>query len=141
MQRLGHRFTLGLALRQQATQHLTRLVSHATVRKTCQVLASKPIMQQRHGFVGGRQRRVHIRALENQCVIGRVKFQGRMERLFVGHQIRRLIALQQHLARLQGATGQPATQRQRTGQRGFGALSGGGEEIAVHRQNQRITFG
>ncbi|KWV89881.1 hypothetical protein PFLmoz3_00466 [Pseudomonas fluorescens] len=98
-------------------------------------------MQQRHGFVGRGQRRLHVRLLENQRVIGCIELQRRMKGLLVGRQVRWLLALQQHFAGLQGAPGEPATQGQGAGQRGFGALTGGRQVIAMHRQNQRIAFG
>ncbi|RMP73103.1 hypothetical protein ALQ17_05192 [Pseudomonas fluorescens] len=141
VQRLRHHFTLGLALGQQPAQHLPRLVGHAAFRETRQVLTGKSIMQQRHGLVGRGQRRFHVGPLENECVVGSVELQGCVEGLFVRGQVRRLITLQHHLARLQGTAGEPATQRQGTGQRGFGALPGRRQVIAMHRQNQRIPFG
>lgn len=141
VQRLRNHLALGLALGQQPAQHLARLVGHAAFGKPRQVLPGKTIMQQRHRLVRRGQRRFHVRPFENQCVIGRVEHQRCMEGLFVGCQVHRLIALHQHLARLQGAPGQPAAQRQRTRQGGFGTLPGGRQVIAVHGKNQRIAFG
>ena len=116
VQRLRHGIALGFALGQQTAQHLPRLVGYATLGKPRQVFAGKAVMQQRHGLVGRRQRRFHVRALENQRIVRCVEHQRRMEGLFIGFEIGRLIALDQHLARVQRATGQPAAQRQGAGQ-------------------------
>ncbi|MNG07994.1 hypothetical protein D3C84_913240 [compost metagenome] len=81
-------------------------------------------MQQRHGLIGGRQRRFHVRTFEDQRIVRCVEYQRRMEGLFIGFDIGRLIALHQHLARVQRAPGQPAAQCQGASQRGLRALTG-----------------
>jgi hypothetical protein len=81
------------ALRQQAAQHLPSLVGHAAFRKPRQVLPGKPVMQQRHGFVGGGQRRFHVGPLENQRIVRRVEHQRRMEGHLVRFEIGGLVAL------------------------------------------------
>ncbi|EFQ61672.1 hypothetical protein PFWH6_4627 [Pseudomonas fluorescens WH6] len=141
VQGLGHHFALGFALGQQAAQHLASPVGHTTFGETRQVFTGKPIMQQRHGFIGRGQRCVHVGTFEDQRVVHRIELQRGMERLFVRGQVHRRLTLQHDFARLQGAPGQPAAQRQSTSQRGFGALPGGRQMIAMHRQNQRIAFG
>lgn len=115
-------------------------MGHAAFGKTRQVLSRKAIVQQRHGLVGGGQRRLHVSAFKDQRIVRRAEHQRRMESVFVGLQISRLIALQQHFDWMQRAPAQPAAQGKRTGQRCFGALPGGRQVIAVHRQNQCVTF-
>jgi len=141
VQGLGQGFALGLALRQDAAQYLAHPVGDPAFRETRQVFAGKTVMQYRHGFIGGGQRCLHVGALEHQRIVRRTEHQRRMERHLVGFDILWLRPLHQHPARLHRATAQPAAQRQRTGQRCFGAVPGRWQVVAVYGQDQRIALG
>ncbi|AFO49905.1 hypothetical protein T1E_4076 [Pseudomonas putida DOT-T1E] len=141
MQGLGQGFALGLTLRQDAAQHLAYAVANPAFGEACQVLAGKPVVQHRHGLVRGRQRRLHVGPLEHQCIMWGAEHQRRMERHLVRLDILRLRPLHQYPPRLDRPATEPFAQRQRTGQRRFGAVPGWRQVVTVHGQNQRITLG
>lgn len=126
VQRLRHHVTLGLALGQQSAQHLSCLMGHTAFRKTREVFTGKPVMQLRHGFVGRRQRRLHVGPLKNQRVIRRAEHQRCAEGSLIRRQVQGFGALEQHFYRVQGTPGQPVAQGQRTGQGRLGTLPSGG---------------
>ncbi|MCY1184268.1 hypothetical protein D9M73_249470 [compost metagenome] len=125
VQGLGNHFPLRLPLWQQPAQHLPCLMGDPALGKARQVFSGKPIMQQRHGFIGCGQRCFHVFTLEDQRIERGVEHQRCVECNLVGLDIDRLFALHQYPYRLDCAASQPATQRQRTSQRGFGAVAGG----------------
>src|SRR3546814_9010946 len=49
------------------------------------------------------------------------------------------LALEQHLHRVQGASGQPVAHGQRTSQGSLGTLAGGREMVAMHCQDQSVA--
>lgn len=76
VQGLSQGFALGLALRQDAAQHLAHAVGNPAFGKACQVLPGKTVVQHRHGLVGSRQRRFHVGPLEYQRIVRRTEHQG-----------------------------------------------------------------
>ncbi|MCY1438660.1 hypothetical protein D9M71_548690 [compost metagenome] len=140
MQGLGQGFALGLALRQDAAQHLAHAVGNPAFGKACQVLPGKTVMQHRHGFVGGGQRCFHVGPLEHQRIVRRAEHQRRMERHLVRLGILWLRPLHQHPARLYRSAAEPFAQRQRAGQRCFGTVPGRRQVVAMHGQDQRVAL-
>ncbi|MNE31125.1 hypothetical protein D3C80_1246730 [compost metagenome] len=141
MQGLGDGFALGLALGQDPAQHLACAVGDPAFREARQVFAGKTVVQYSHGFVGSRQQCLHVGTFEHQRIVGRAEYQRGMECRLVRGQVPGLRALDQHPPRLYHPPAEPAAQRQGAGQRGFGAVSGGRQVIAMNGKNQRIAVG
>ncbi|MNE58855.1 hypothetical protein D3C80_1539140 [compost metagenome] len=96
-------------------------------------------MQGGHGFVGGRQRRLHVGTFEHQRIVGSAKHQRRMKGGFIGRHIHWLWPLDQYPPWLYHPPAEPAAQRQCTRQRGFGAVPGGRQMVAMNGEDQRVT--